>query len=62
MVTAASNADSYLEKESINITKKTDNFVSTVTTHHIISSSSSGGSHSSHGSSGGGHTGGGRHF
>lgn len=62
MVTAASNADSYLEKESINITKKTDNFVSTVTTHHVITSSSSGGSHSSHGSSGGGHTGGGRHF
>ena len=62
MVTAASNADNYLEKESINITKKTDNFVNTITTHHIISSSSSGGSHSSHGSSGGGHTGGGRHF
>ena len=69
MVKAATNANEYLDKKSINYSNKKDNLIKSFTTHHYVSSSSggsghsSGGSfHSSIGSSGGGHSfGGGRH-
>jgi uncharacterized membrane protein YgcG len=68
MVRKAKDASTYLNKESINITNKSDIFINTHTSKHTVShdsggSSSGGGSfHSSSGSSGGGHSsGGGRH-
>lgn len=59
----ATNANTYLEKESVNIIKSRDNFVRTYTSRVArveSSSSSGGGSHS--GSSGASHGGGGRSF
>ena len=60
MVRKATTAGSYLNKDSINYTVRTDQFTHSHTTHYTVSSSSGGGS--SLGSSGGGHSsGGGRH-
>lgn len=62
MVKKAKAANEYLEKETINITQRADQFITSRTTSHTISSSSSGsgGSRSSSGgSSGGGHSSGG---
>ena len=63
MIVKAVKADDYVN--TINYTKKVDQFVRTVTTSYTISSSSGGGSgggfHSFGGSSGGGFSGGGRH-
>ncbi len=66
MVYKATLAEEYLNKQSINITKRKDIFINSHTTSYTTSSSSGssgGGSFSSHsGSSGGGHSsGGGRH-
>jgi uncharacterized protein len=62
MVTKARTANEYLNRNSINITNRSDIFVNSHTTHYTTSSSSGGGGHSSGGSSGGGHSsGGGRH-
>lgn len=63
MVAKATKAEEYLDKNSVQITNKVDQFISTHTTHYTTSSSSgSGGFSSSGGSSGGGHSsGGGRH-
>lgn len=61
----ATEANNYLIKNSINITNKTDNFISTNTTKVYdppSSSSSSGGSSSHRSSSGRSHSGGGRRF
>ncbi len=65
MVHKATNADLYINKESINITNRKDQFITTATTRvRITSSSSSGGGHaggsSFHSSGGGFHGGGGR--
>lgn len=65
MVRKATKAEEYLDKNSINITNKQDQFITSRTTHYTTSSSSGssgGGFSSSSGSSGGGHSsGGGRH-
>lgn len=65
MVKKAITAEEYVNKNSINISKKEDKLINTHTTHYRISSDSGGGGFSSHshsGSSGGGHSsGGGRH-
>ena len=65
MVAKATRAEEYLNKDSVNITNKVDQFISSHTTHYTTSSSSGssgGGFSSSGGSSGGGHSsGGGRH-
>lgn len=64
MVAKATRAEQYIDNESIKITRKEDNFVTTHTTSYTTSSSSGGGGgfSSSSGSSGGGHSsGGGRH-
>lgn len=64
MIMKATQADEYIDSNSINISKKQDRFISSHTTHYTTPSSSSGGGgfHSSSGSSGGGHSsGGGRH-
>ena len=66
MVHKAKNADEYINKDSINITNRVDQFVTTNTTRVRISSSSSGGGRghvggtSFHSSGGGYHGGGGR--
>lgn len=61
MIKKSTQASDYLDKKTVNYTRKEDIFLRTHTTSHVISSSSSGGG--SHvGSSGGGHSsGGGRH-
>ena len=60
MVKKAVQASEYINKDSVEILKREDNFLSSHTTHYTVSSSSSGGgSHS--GSSGFSHSGGGRH-
>ena len=60
MIRKATSATLYLNKNSVNYSEHTDQFVNSHTTHYTISSSSGGGSHG--GSSGGGHSsGGGRH-
>jgi uncharacterized protein len=64
MVKHAYEANTFIDQNTINYTKRTDTFINSVVTHHTISSDSggSGGGFSSHsGSSGFGHTGGGRH-
>lgn len=64
MIKKATKANQYLDKNSINYTEKTDQFLRSHTSHYTVSSSSgsSGGGHHSSGSSGGGHSsGGGRH-
>ncbi len=65
MVKKATNASEYLNKATVNYTKKQDNFISTHTSSYTISSSSGGGGgggFSGGGSSGGGFSsGGGRH-
>ncbi len=65
MVRKATEASTYLNKASLNYTKKQDNFLTSHTTSYTSSSSSGGGGgggFSSGGSSGGGHSsGGGRH-
>ena len=65
MVAKASQAEEYLNRNSVNITNRKDTFVTSHTSSYTISSDSggSGGGFSSHsGSSGGGHSsGGGRH-
>jgi len=64
MIAKATMATEYLDKNSLNITNKVDQLISSHTTHYTTSSSSgsSGGFSSSSGSSGGGHSsGGGRH-
>lgn len=58
MVKKAITANQYINKDSINYTQSTDQFVRSHTTHYTTSSSSGGGSHG--GSSGFGHGGGGR--
>lgn len=65
MVHKATNADLYLDKETVNITNRKDQFITTATTRvRISSSSTSGGGHaggsSFHSSGGGFHGGGGR--
>lgn len=65
MVHKATNADQYIDKNSINITNRNDQFLTTATSRvRITSSSSSGGGHaggsSFHSSGGGFHGGGGR--
>ena len=64
MVHKATNADLYINKDSINITNRKDQFLTTATTRVRLSSSSSGGGHaggsSFHSSGGGFHGGGGR--
>ena len=64
MIKKAENATKYIDKNNINITLKSDQFVTTHTTFVVISSSSSGGGGSSthRGSSGISHGGGGRRF
>lgn len=64
MIKKATDAGNYLDKSKINITNRSDNFVTTHTTSYTISSSSgsSGGSSTHRSSSGGFHGGGGRHF
>lgn len=59
MVKKATRAKEYIDKDSINYTKKEDIFLHTHTTSYKITSNSSGGSH--HSSSGMSHGGGGRH-
>lgn len=60
MVRKAITANEYLDKNTINYTQCSDNFIRSHTTHYTVSSSGGGGSHG--GSSGGGHSsGGGRH-
>ena len=60
MVRKATLAGSYLNKDSVNFTEKTDSFLHSHTTHYTVSSSSGGSG--GIGSSGGGHSsGGGRH-
>jgi len=64
MVMNASKATEYIENNSIQISEKQDNFITSHTTSYTVdtSSSSGGGFSSSSGSSGGGHSsGGGRH-
>lgn len=64
MVRKATEATAYMNKASLNYTKKQDNFISTHTTSYTVShdSGGGGGGFSSGGSSGGGHSsGGGRH-
>lgn len=63
MVKKAVVATEYLNRESISITEKKDQFLHSHVTHYTISTSSgSGSSRGGHvGSSGGGHSGGGRH-
>ena len=63
MVRKATSASNYLDKESINYSEKSDQFLHSRTTHYTVSSSSGGSGGGSHsGSSGGGHSsGGGRH-
>lgn len=63
MIKKATQANSYLDKNSINYSEKTDQFINSRTTHYTVSSSSGGSGGGSHsGSSGGGHSsGGGRH-
>lgn len=64
MIAKKTEASDYVDKNSINITKRLDTFLTTHTSSYTVSSSSSssGGGHSSSGSSGGGHSsGGGRH-
>ena len=66
MVAKATRAEEYMNKDSVQITNKIDQFISSHTTHYTTSSSSGssggGGFSSSGGSSGGGHSsGGGRH-
>lgn len=66
MIMKATQAEEYMDHNTIHITNRQDNFVSTHTTSYTTSSSSGGGGggghHSSGGSSGGGHSsGGGRH-
>lgn len=65
MIRKEDTAIEYLQKDSINYTKRLDNFIRSKTTNYTISSGSSGsggGFSSSGGSSGGGHSsGGGRH-
>ena len=60
MVVKASTANEYLDKNSINYTKRKDDFITSHTSSYTVSSSSGGGGSSSRsGSSGGGHGGGG---
>lgn len=63
MVIKATKAAEYLDKNSVNITRREQMLIGTHTTSHVIDSGGSGGGfHSSGGSSGGGHSsGGGRH-
>ena len=65
MIRKATEASTYMNKASLNYTKKQDNFLTSHTTSYTTSSSSGGGGgggFSSGGSSGGGHSsGGGRH-
>ena len=66
MVKKAHKAEEYLNKESINITKREDTFLRSHTSSYTVSSSSGGGHHGGghsfhHGSSGFSHGGGGRH-
>lgn len=62
MIRKATRAEVYIDKSSINYTKRENRFITSHTTHYTVSSSSGGGGGSSHGSSGGGHSsGGGRH-
>ena len=64
MIKKATKAGEYLDKDSVNYSEKTDQFLRSHTSSYTVSSSSSsgGGGHHSSGSSGGGHSsGGGRH-
>jgi len=64
MIKKATEANDYLNKETVQITEEKDLFITTHTTSYVVntSSSSGGGFSSSGGSSGGGHSsGGGRH-
>lgn len=68
MVKKATDANEYLDKNTINMNLLKDTYLRSHTTSYTVSSSSgggggghSGGHSSSHGSSGGGHSGGGRH-
>lgn len=67
MIRRQTNANDYLDKDSVLITNKENTFINTYTTSYRIESSSSsggsfGGSSTHHSSSGGSHGGGGRHF
>ncbi len=66
MIKKATEANDYLNRQTVQLTEKEDKFITTHTTSYVVSSSSSGGGgggfSSSSGSSGGGHSsGGGRH-